>query len=873
MLYRAYAGAADLHASVPELVERLGLAVEVDDHVDAYLYACGIGQVVEDRLDGTDSILRRVVRCLDARGGAAGERLRNGVDAAAAVAWSPARLALRRWHGQISALTSTLADAVLAGSGDAALVPLGLADALGVVPGGAGRLLAGTVLRQPSCFRSFDQRPGDVRELAARFADQYPDRSLPVLVLGVRTSGSYLAPLLGSALRSLRYADVVVRTVRPGGRLLPGEGRMLRRLRGRGLVALIDDPPSSGASLDAVARAVERAGFRRDRVVVVCAAFADGGVTGRPCVVLPARDWQIRRDLGRESLRWRVASALRDPDIAVVESEQPDMPTRSRHLAVPITVRTGDGTRLPMVAEAVGLGYLGRHAAEIARELGGEVPRVYGVVDGVMIRARMAGEGRERGAGVPPEVVADYVDCRRRALLVPADRSVLLSGRQPAWEIAARILARGFGRLGTPVRPLLVDPLMRALSKSDQPCLIDGDTVPGLWYSDDIGGWAKTAFADGCFSHLDLASYDALYDLAAAAVAEPVSEDRLLARYEQVSGEHVPASRWCVYKLVHAWNAHRRGGASPRRQQAQAVRRFLADLFLADLESEPQGPWCALDVDGCLENDAFGFSVSSPSGAMALRALRAHGLRVVLATGRSLAETRDLCVEYRLFGGVAEYGAVAFEAASGRDSTLVPEHDGELAAALGAMPGVSVDRDYRCCVRASREIEGGRSGLGDGQELGLREVRNYAVVEGDGQTDFLPSGLDKADGVRELIRWAGGGDQQVALAVGDSAPDIAMLKAAELGFAPRNADRGVMASAGIRVLRHPYQAGLAEAVGRLLGHRVGGCPLCRMPELEAEDRALLALLAIPEAGRSGVPVRAAKLAVATRRLAGRAAAS
>jgi hydroxymethylpyrimidine pyrophosphatase-like HAD family hydrolase len=528
----------------------------------------------------------------------------------------------------------------------------------------------------------------------------------------------------------------------------------------------------------------------------------------------------------------------------------------------------------------VGLGYLGRHAAEIARELGGEVPRVYGVVDGVMIRDRMAGEGNAGGANsravgeqracVPPEVVADYVDYRRRALPVREDRSVLLGGRQPVWEIAARILARGFGRLGTPVRPLLVDPLTRALSESDQPCLVDGDVHPGLWHSDDLGGWAKTAFADGCFSHLDLASYDALYDLAAAAVAEPESEDRLLARYEKASGECVSASRWCVYKLVHAWNMQRRGGGGARLQQAGAVRRFLTDLFLADLDVEPQGPWCALDVDGCLENDVFGFSVSSPSGVLALRALRAHGFRVVLSTGRPLSDVRERCAAYRLFGAVAEYGAVLFEAETGHDTALVPDSDGELAEALGAMPGVSVDGDYRCCVRAFRGGGGRRRGLADADWLGMGAARDYAVVEGDGQTDFLPRGIGKVEGVRELIKAAGGGDQPLALAVGDRAPDIGMLRAAELGFAPGNADRALMASAGVRVLRHSYQAGLAQAVGRLIGHRVGGCPVCRAPKLGAEDRALLALLAVPEAGRIGMPARAAKLAVATRRLAGQA---
>lgn len=870
-------GPRDLHADVPELLDSLAAAVEYGDHLDAYLYACGIGQIVEDRLAGTDAVSRRLAGYLGSRGGGLPVgALRRGLDARAAVAsLGPARRALRDWNGHVARLGARLADVVSGAE------PAGLDEPLGRVRGGfpGSELLEGALLRQPSCFRSFDQRPRDIKELAARFAGRYPDRAAPVLVLGVRTSGGYLAPLAGSALRALGFTDVRVRTTRPGERLLSGETGLVRGLAAAGaLVMLLDDPPASGASLAAAAAAVEAAGFARDRIVLTYAAFDAGGSAGPierwPQVVLEGGSWHVRRQLGRSSLV-RALSALFPGEIVDVEAVDVEavdvtvdavgMPSRAGHLAVPLTARIGS-RQLPMVAESTGLGYLGRHAADVAHALSGQVPHVYGVVDAILLRERLRGEDADRearsGRAVPAEPIAQYVAARRQILPLADDRSALLGGRQPVWEIAARVLAKGFGRLGTPLRPMLIDPLLRTLSTAETPCLVDGNTHPDLWREDGRGGWSKTDYDDGCFSHLDLATYDAVYDLPGAVLDRPELEEALVARYQDATGEKISAARWCVYKLVHAWNARRRTAADPRQASEQAVRQFLSGVYVRDVDTEADGPWCALDVDGVLENDAFGFSASSPAGLMALRALRVHGYRVLLATGRSLADVRERCAAYRLAGGAAEYGAVVYDAAGDETTPLVPEHDGELAATLTRLPGVAADPGFRHCVRAFRRSAGG------GGTRGLDASRipqggRYSVVRGDAQTDFVPRGVNKIDAVRALMRLLdddAGPGAAPDLAVGDTAPDVAMLKAARLGFAPGNADRGLMRIAGVPVLRASYQAGLAAAVGRLIGHAPGGCPMCRAPEPSAEDRALLALLAIPEAGRSGAPARLARLA-------------
>ncbi|HWG25848.1 glycosyltransferase [Actinospica sp.] len=860
----------DLHADVPELLRRLHEAADDGDLLDAYLAACGIDQMIEDRLRRTSSLLRRTADLARADDrGAAGHAALRGLDATAAITGaSRAHRELGHWHRRIRELISVLADLDPADDRlGAALAAIGHS-----VPARAARLLADAVLRPPACFRSFDQHPRDIDELVDRFAARYPDRTRPLLILGARTSGSYLAPLAAARARALGYRDVTVRTTRPGERLMPGETRLVQRIRhAGGLTVVLDDPPASGRSLARIARAVEHTGFPRDRVVLAYAAFADHDVpkhlTDRPRVTLPAAAWDIRTRLGSDALRRTVPALLpADTKILAITDTLPGIPTRLGHLAVPVTVTvaTDHGpTELPLVAEGAGLGYLGRHAAHVADALTGTVPHVHGFTDGILLRERGPREQSPSGRAVPADTLADYVTTRRNALPLTADRSLRLTGREPTWEIGARILAPALGRLGTPLRPLLIDPILRTLLSSENPCIVDGRMLPWLWSGDVTDGWHKTDFDEGSFSHLDLASTDPVYDLAAAAVLAPDAEDKLVARYQQNTGDQIGPARWCVHKLVHAWNIKRLktlgygselAALDPTRIQDRAVQQFFARLYLADLDDEPRGPWCVLDLDGVLEADVLGFPTTSPAGALSLRALRAHGYRVLLATGRPIPDVQDRCANYRLAGAVAEYGAAMYNPASGATNLLRPEHDDALAAELSARPSTGIDPRYRCCVRAYRHTDHGRrTALDPGTVEDVMTRYQVTAVNGDAQTDLLPNGLDKTHGIRALTRLLDGPDVPIALAVGDSGTDVAMLRAADLGLAPANADRPAMHAAGIDVLTRHYQTGLAQAVARLLGHAPGSCPACRAPRFEPAEQALLALLAIPEAGRRGAP--------------------
>ncbi|MFJ9459658.1 HAD family hydrolase [Kitasatospora sp. NPDC101447] len=937
----------DLHLAVPELTDRLLGRAAGGQWLDAFLLSAGLVQVVEDVLQGTAWRPRRLVEHLAKGGppavvGAARAGLRTATGLWLAV---PPAHRLHAWCRRMAALRDRLAlralrdapvadDPGTAGPASPAMHPdtndpdadrdaalcaelRAAVDELARLPG-ARRLFSDAVQRPPACFRSFDQHPQDCVALARLVHARHPNRHRPVLVLGVRTSGSYLAPLLAAQLRRLGHRAVTVGTTRPGAALLPGRPAAVRDLRRRGaLVLLVDDPPVTGGSLANLAALAVHDGFDPAAIVPVLATLDDAGalppaLRGLPCVTLPGRDWHVRTLLSPRALASLLASllpALLPPGRRLLDlSVGPQGPlSRRAHLAVTCAARTAgpDGAveSLPLLAEWTGVGYFGAYAPTVAGVLSGLVPRQLGFADGVLLRAlpptrptedpaQEPPDGPPTGRSVPPAEVARYVAARRRLLAVPADRSLRLAGRDPVWEAAARQLAPAFGRLHTVLRPTLLDPLTRTLLASDRPCVTDGLTARHRWTADGAGGWYKTGYADGAFGHLNLASYDAAYDLAGAA-ERPDGPDRpradgdaeLLAAYRRATGEEVSAARWCLLRLVQARHAAVQDGLTPsertradaRRAQARAVQRFLADVYLADLDEEPRGPCCVLDVDGVLEYDVLGFPVSSPAGALALRALRAHGYRTVIATGRSAPEVADRCAAYRLAGGVAEYGAVLVDAATGGAEVLLDDGrrlagDGGLPERLGSLdPPAVTDPLARWCVRASVRApqDGRRHALPPEAVAALLDEAPigelFTTVPGRAQTDFVPRGTGKLAGARALLTRLGA-DGPPALAVGDGIADVELLGWASLAAAPANAEPPVRA-AGVPVTRHAFQAGLTDAVGRLIGHRPGGCPRCRAPRPPADARALLAVLAVPEAGRTGAPLRLARLAAQAARTA------
>jgi hydroxymethylpyrimidine pyrophosphatase-like HAD family hydrolase len=671
-------------------------------------------------------------------------------------------------------------------------------------------------------------------------------------------------------------------TLRPGRSLLDSERKQLRQLvSGNGMVVLVDDPPASGESVEAAAAALMRSGVPQQSIVLLLAVF--GSAKTLPprlrcfkSIVLPWADWAVQQELNPTAVQ-STLSRLLGPATRVSSVEgsgQPDAGGQRRHVGGLFRARLKADSQAPrdvqVYVRGVGVGYLGRQALAVANRLGGDVPAVYGVANGLIYREWLSepwqplqADANDFGAGL-----AAYVVDRARRLPASQDWSVRRSGQFPAWEVASMVLSREFGRFAMAARLPLTNPLARRLLHVRRPSVVDGHTSLDRWWTDDGVSprrLRKTGFEDGVFhSGLELTSYDPVTDIAGVepGARQPELSIDIRRNYERLTGEPISEERWLLHQLVHLWNQQRAPAAvdAGRRASSRALQRYLAAQLLTRMTPPLQGQLCALDVDGVLETDVFGCSATTPAGAIALRGLLRHGYRVVLATGRSLDEVRERCEIFPLAGGVAEYGAAAYNHASGRSWSLLTGAELQdleaLRTFLQRFPDVHVDPDFAYSVRAyGLDERGRRRALASRTvESALREsaVRGEIIaLTGDSQTDFVFKRIDKGQGLLELASdlgkvTVGPSGEPLALSVGDSPTDLPMLRLARLARAPRNA-HAELARAGVPLTRQPYQAGLAEAVTDLLGHAPGTCPTCRLEHpLAPETRLLLPLLAIRE---------------------------
>jgi hypothetical protein len=846
-------------------------ALDRRDWMDAFLCAAGLNQLVEDRLHPDPLLLQRAAAYLHGRPASVA---RIAAAAASAVdrrlTGTGARLVPAR-HA-LSDLTVRLARLVYGERGPQPRSPsprlAGLAvDAVG-----------DEIVRLPACFHSFDQHPDDVRWLVRQFARR--SVRVPLCVLGVRTSGSYLAPLCAAALRAGGFPDVEVLTYRPGRPLLSWERQRLRAAaRAGGAVLITGDPPGSGASVAAAAAEVMRAGIPERAVVLLLSLFADGAdpppVLRRwRCVLQPWPQWTVHGRLADAAVAVGLAHLLGPPwSVDAVRRVASPMSGGSReHVWARFRVRltdqvSGRAEHRDIVVEGAGLGCLGQHAADVAGVLSEHLPRTYGVIDGLLYRDWLPAAERPVGNAEVIAAAVAYIAQRRQRLPVDRDPAPRLRGRDPAWEVGAALLARQYGRLAPLARRWPLEPAVRRLLAVDSPCLVDGNTDRRHFLRDPGRGdrLSKVDFHQRAYSHLDVRCYDPAFDLAGLAADPPHTWFATLVRdsYQRHTGSAVDPERWLLYRLVQLWRLERLGdigAGAAGRQAAAAVHDFLAAHCLGDLVPAGSGPLCAIGLDGVLETDPLGYPAASPTGVLALRALIAHGYRPVLATGRSLDEARERCAVFGLAGAVAEYGAVIYDHADRTVTDLRdPGQQAVLDAArrhLGALPEVRIDPAHRYAVRA-------RSGGGPLPDaVCARLPGGLVVIHGPGRTDITAPGTDQGVGLRALATRLG--DPACALAVGDTAADLPLLALARLARAPRNADAAVRDS-GVRVTRHAYQAGLADACADLLGHRPGRCPTCRPPRPAVSSRALLAVLALREDGLRQLPAGTARVALLSAR--------
>ena len=894
----------NLHNTLPELAGLVVTALEGEDWLDAYLLAAGMGQLIDDYLEPDPLALRRISSFLAKDGGAAGRALaagatRPGANALARIsAVRPSAGTVQGVGTIVETALERLAELVLGAeiSSDTHRALQDLMRASELIHGGSTRLsheLRDDIVRLPACFRSFDQHPDDLRALSRAFRGADPQPGAPVLVVGIRTSGSYMAPLLAACLRAEGYGEVAAITMRPGRRAQASRRAMVRAIGARGgSVLLCDDPPGTGASIARAAGELVDLGIAPEQIVLVLALFAGErelppSLAGFRSVVLPYEDWSIHERLSAHAVRSAADVLLGDGcKVTAAECLATRAPRNGRgHLKGTFALRIEEtGTQqlkqMQISVEGVGLGYFGHHATAVAAQLREFLPPLLGVRDGLLLRSWMPDEARadRLPAERLPQIaarVAGYVFARNRRLGIPRDVTLRQSGQYPAWEAASTVLSHSFGRAWPLGRTLITDRAVKRLLRVRRPCVVDGRVTLSQWFSSDgPDDLVKVDWDQGASWNLGLGCCDPVFDLAGmtAAGADPALGAELRSAYASLDADAIDDERWLLYELAHlsAPDAPRESRHALWRARSRAVQRYFRRVYFEDLTPAADGPLCGLDLDGVLETEHLGFPALRPASARGLRALVAHGFRPLIVTGRSAADLVERCQNYGLAGGVAEYGCVTFNA---RDALVeviaTPEEQrvvDRLRAELGACDGVTLDEDYTHAIRAFvRDARGARGPVPADLLAEARraaDAQDVSLIVGDEQTDVVHGSIDKGRGTLAIAASLVGdrldAATPLAFAMGDTTTDLPLLRLARAPFAPAHAKAALGAVA--TVTRSGYQLGFAEAVEDLVGHAPGGCAQCALRPPTRERRLLLGLLGLGERGMGRIPVQVAKLA-------------
>jgi len=609
--------------------------------------------------------------------------------------------------------------------------------------------LLGARLGIPSAFSRLDLTHFDVLALGRRFMDQCPDKSLPILVLGLRTAGTHFSILLRAALKAEEYRRVASLTVQP----IKGPGRReyneLRSYAKQGFTVLIvDDPPHTGGAITRAVETARQAGFDLCRIRVLvpahpaardwAAVLPDGLV-----ITLDEEQWRKQELLVAKQVGLRLTEYFAQQGFSgarVVGSLEADefnarlraggkrgAPLR-RIFEVELRAQGESETRY-ILAKSVGLGYLGYPAFLAAHRLSDFVPPLIGLRDGILYTEWLPQQSEVatiRDRGLLIDKAAAYVAARTRVLGLPRRRVPGKAVHENGLKLLAKSFARARGRfvLDIPMRSWIEQRLYQLHCPC--PTLIDGNMDYAEWIEGSSGP-LKTGYHGHALGKTQLNVIDPAYDLAETILSFALTrdeEDRLISRYILHSEDVGIKQRLFINKLLAGlWTmeiALERlfSTVQSPRQQEEHHRRFLGAWdFLAVQSarfcgarcrpSQPafwQAPLVVLDVDGVIDRRIFGYPCTTAAGIEALSLLAGHGYSVALNTARSVYEVKNYCEAYGLAGGVAESGAYLWDAVAGRGRSLIDNETmiqlDQLREELLRIPGVFLDDRHRYSIRA-----------------------------------------------------------------------------------------------------------------------------------------------------------------------------
>src|ERR1700686_1798839 len=455
--YESYAWCLNPHLTVREAINHLHEEIERlavmppgwqtgEVATNVFLLSCGLLNCIDEYLRGPSLRLPWKLAAMRL-----GRGPRWAVENALGKLSPRPRADVRRWRERWLAGLNDFLSIVVAGQGtDPSALAESAASLAMLLQSPLPSALQSDRLGLPSPFRRLDLTHLDVLALGQCYVRRFPDRSHPILLVGLRTSGSYFIPWLRALFEAEGYEQVSLLTLVPGKGPGRWEAKELKRHARQGYTAVIvDDPPHTGGTIFTAFEIARRAGFGRDKLKAMVPAHPAKRDWFKPLpdefvVSLERENWHKRALLDPKEVQGRLGEYFRSRNFirtTVVASKRVEEfnahlqaassdergARLKRIFEVHLVTLQGQKEIRYVLAKSVGWGWLGYHAFLAGHRLAGFVPPILGLRDGILymewipqpaLDVESDGQRKER-----IDTAASYVAARARRLNLEA-RSV-----------------------------------------------------------------------------------------------------------------------------------------------------------------------------------------------------------------------------------------------------------------------------------------------------------------------------------------------------------------------------------------------------------------------------------------------------------------
>jgi hydroxymethylpyrimidine pyrophosphatase-like HAD family hydrolase len=770
--------------------------------------------------------------------------------------------------------------------------------------------------RIPAAFRSQDLTHFDISKLGSKFAAEFPDRGREILVIGLRTAGSYFAPFLRAYLKLHGFQSINTVTLRPKRGIAPWEReRLIKCASQGGLAIIVDEPVGTGATLAKAIGILHRTGIAHRNVAALFPIHPTGRDWNRSSdalvlstirvLTLEPEEWYKHQRLEPATVQERVTEyfqsrGYRSAQVVISNTSQQlnqglqlssdeGFHTRLKRVyQVELQNASGQAETRYVLAKSVGWGWLSYHAFTIASGLPSFVPPILGLRDGILYMEWVRPNGTTQ---VEPdrrqlvETAAKYVAERVHHMRLPEDSAPYLNreGRHAGFDQLMGQLIRAYGwNLAMGLKRA------RVREQLSRPCpyptLVDGRMRACEWIQDS-GSVRKADFEHHGLGKHQLSMTDPAYDLADVVLHWNLSfeeEQELITRYKANTGDSQIGERLLLSKVLAGTHSigralsglhnsrlhHRHQEFNRLYLEARTFLTLQTLRFSSGLAAKPNSihwanPLVVLDIDGVLDKQIFGYPCTTAAGILAISLLHAHDQPFALNTARTVSQMKQYCRAYGCVGGGAEYGSYVWDATTDRSQVMVCDASLDqmerLRQHLRRTPGIFLNDDYQYSVQAFVYEKNATVPLPTTlirdlmAELKLDRLKFHQTFT---DTTVVASETDKGRGLAALLQLANQSTVET-IAVGDSEPDLPMFRTATRSFAPANIScRSTASLLGCEVSEQPYQAGLLQIVRSILHPAGDDCKRCDISINARKDDLFFELLQVADQSRLKRLVRA-----------------